>query len=58
VKLEESLAWKAGDNAGGKTSCLRISFWSADWTPWVALKTIQSGYPTLNFDCRPSYDPA
>jgi hypothetical protein len=58
VKLEESLAWKAGDNAGGKTSCLRISFWSADWTPWTALKTVQSSYPTLSFDCRPSYDPA
>jgi hypothetical protein len=56
VKLEESLAWEAGDNAGGKTSCLRISFWSADWTPWTALKTVQSAYPTLSFDCRPSYD--
>jgi hypothetical protein len=58
VELEESLAWEAGDNAGEKTSCLRISFWSADWTPWVALKTIQGCYPTLSFDCRPSYDPA
>jgi hypothetical protein len=58
VELEESLARAVGDNAGEKTSGLRISFWSADWTPWVALKTIQSCYPTLSFDCRPSYDPA
>jgi hypothetical protein len=58
VQLEDSLSAEAGDNAGEKTSCLRFSFWSADWTPWAALKTVQSSYPTLSFDCRPSYDQA
>jgi hypothetical protein len=58
VRLEDSPARETGDKPEEKSACLRMSFWSADWTPWTALKTIQSSYATLRFDCRPSYDPA
>ena len=34
----------------------RLSFWSADWTPWRALVRIRSDWPTLHFDVRPTYD--
>jgi len=36
---------------------VRLSFWSADWTPWQALRAIASGWPTLRFEIRPTYDP-
>lgn len=34
----------------------RISFWSADWTPWRALATVRSRFPELNFEVQPRYD--
>jgi hypothetical protein len=36
---------------------MRISFWSADWSPWRALAQIAAAFPALRFDLRPSYDP-
>lgn len=36
---------------------LRLSFWSADWSPWRALATIAAAWPSLSFHLRPSYDP-
>jgi len=33
----------------------RVGFWSADWSPWPALRRIQAGWPGLSFDCRASY---
>ncbi len=36
---------------------LRVSFWSADWTPWRALKRLRSIWPTLRFEVRPTYYP-
>ncbi len=27
----------------------RYRFWSADWTPWPALRTIRTGWPDLSF---------
>lgn len=36
----------------------RVTFWSADWTPWRALRHLAAGWPTLRFDCRPSYEAA
>ena len=42
---------------GGPEAHLRLSFWSADWTPWRALKHLRSAWPTLRFEVRPTYDP-
>jgi hypothetical protein len=35
----------------------RISFWSADWSPWRALARIAAGFPALRFALCPEYDP-
>jgi len=35
---------------------MRLSFWSADWSPWRALAQIATSFPALRFDLRPSYD--
>jgi hypothetical protein len=40
----------AGENG------FRISFWSADWSPWRALTQIAACWPMLRFDLCPSYD--
>ena len=34
----------------------RLSFWSADWTPWRALATLAERCPQLRFEVRPHYD--
>jgi hypothetical protein len=36
----------------------RLSFWSADWSPWRALATLAEHWPTLCFEARPTYDKA
>lgn len=36
---------------------IRLSFWSADWTPWRALSQLAIDWPTLRFAVRPSYEP-
>jgi hypothetical protein len=35
----------------------RVTFWSADWTPWRALARLAAQWPTLRFALRVSYDP-
>ena len=35
-----------------------VTFWSADWTPWRALATLERRWPALRFAVRPSYDRA
>ena len=35
---------------------MRLSFWSADWSPWRALAQIAARLPALRFDLRPTYD--
>ena len=35
-----------------------VTFWSADWTPWCALATLERRWPGLRFAVRPSYDRA
>ena len=54
VQLASPPADAQGDGAEA-TVCL--SFWSADWTPWRALKDLGLRWPALHFDIRPSYDP-
>jgi hypothetical protein len=36
----------------------RVSFWSADWTPWRAVAQLAARWPTLRFAVRPRYDAA
>ena len=33
-----------------------LTFWSADWTPWRAMRQIAARWPTLRFDTCPTYD--
>ena len=37
---------------------LRLSFWSADWTPWRAFAALRGRFPALLFDVRPTYGAA
>ena len=45
-----------GEITGEAETAFRLSFWSADWTPWRALKILEVGWPRLRFDVRPTYD--
>lgn len=36
----------------------QLRFWSADWTPWRAFLTLQTLWPALRFEIRPSYGAA
>ena len=61
----QALRHVAVDELAGKTSpevkpgegegTLRLTFWSADWTPWRALARIGIHWPMLRFDVRPDY---
>jgi hypothetical protein len=33
----------------------RVSFWSADWSPWRALAALAAQWPALRFALRPHY---
>ena len=37
------------------SSC-RVSFWSADWTPWRALAAVEARWPALRFEAKPRYE--
>lgn len=32
-----------------------VEFWSADWSPWQAVRRLRVLWPMLNFDLRPDY---
>jgi hypothetical protein len=34
---------------------IRLTFWSADWTPWRALGAVAGRWPGLRFDISPTY---
>ena len=36
----------------------RVTFWSADWTPWRALVQLAEQWPALRFTLQPRYDAA
>jgi hypothetical protein len=38
-------------------AAFRVSFWSADWTPWSALASLVARWPALRFTVRPTYEP-
>ena len=33
----------------------RVEFWSADWSPWAALRRLRREWPALLFDLVPDY---
>jgi hypothetical protein len=39
-------------------AAFRVSFWSADWTPWRALVQLAEQWPALRFTLQPRYDAA
>ena len=41
--------------ASGDPVTLRLTFWSADWTPWQALAAMAARWPALHFDVCPTY---
>jgi len=41
--------------AGPSGPAFRVGFWSADWTPWQAFRTVAQRWPELSFALRPSY---
>jgi hypothetical protein len=43
---------------GGDDTIFRVTFWSADWTPWRALAHIAARWPSLQLDVRPTYEAA
>jgi len=53
VAVEPAPALRAPLPAG--TAVVRLSFWSADWTPWRALAAVAARWPALRFDLRPTY---
>jgi hypothetical protein len=38
-----------------RSARLEYEFWSADWTPWVAIQAVRRRWPALVFDIRPDY---
>ena len=43
------------DEAVPEDTVFRLSFWSADWTPWQALTTVETRFPALRLDVQPHY---
>ena len=37
---------------------LRAEFWSADWSPWQALRRLRRAWPALTLELRPHYEDA
>lgn len=42
-------------DATSSEAAWRLSFWSADWTPWRAIARVRADWPALRFDVRPDY---
>jgi hypothetical protein len=39
-----------------RTARFVVEFWSADWTPWQAIRQLRRDWSDLIFDIRPHYD--
>jgi hypothetical protein len=39
-----------------RSARLDYGFWSADWTPWAAFRSLRAAWPRLAFDVQPQYD--
>lgn len=44
--------------AAASKAVFRISFWSADWTPWRAMAVVRGRFPELGFEVQPHYERA
>ncbi len=44
------------DKRRRRAARVTIEFFSADWTPWQAIRRLRLDWPALVFDIRPSYD--
>ena len=44
-----------GDHRRRRTRQMRIEFWSADWSPWQALRQLRRNWQDLRLDLRPDY---
>ncbi len=44
------------DGYGVGETRVHLSFWSADWTPWRALRRLRERWPLVGFEVRPSYE--
>jgi hypothetical protein len=54
--LRHVVAFSAASCSGPQPAGqLRISFWSADWTPWQAVRQLRAQWPALRFEVRPDY---
>ena len=40
------------------TGRMRVEIWSADWSPWQALRRLRADWPDLRLDLRPDYGAA
>ena len=38
-----------------RSARVEFEFWSADWTPWLAIQAVRRRWPALVFDIRPDY---
>jgi hypothetical protein len=38
-----------------KTDRVEVEFWSADWSPWQALRRLRRAWPDLTLELRPDY---
>ena len=45
----------AGDRRQRGAGRMRIEFWSADWSPWQALRRLRREWPELGLELRPDY---
>ncbi|MBB2158286.1 hypothetical protein HLH33_18655 [Gluconacetobacter diazotrophicus] len=47
---------EAGDRRRRRSARITVSFVSADWTPWAALRQIRADWPALDIAIRPGGD--
>ncbi|MHB0723306.1 transposase, partial [Roseomonas mucosa] len=43
------------DERQRKRDALAVEFWSADWSPWQALRRLRRSWPELTLELRPDY---
>lgn len=43
------------DGRRPKTDRVEVEFWSADWSPWQALRRLRQDWPDLALELRPDY---
>ncbi|WP_419897512.1 hypothetical protein [Roseomonas sp. USHLN139] len=54
--LRQVRALPSEDRRLTRSGRLELEFWSADWSPWQALRRLRRAWPALILDLRPLYD--